>query len=125
MSDVTVTSEADAVDKAVRWANALLTKVHRGPGDNVETAMHRAEAKWGVPAATFWALRYRRPKEMGVAAWFYLKAVYEAECERQEARLRHELKLTKEVLGHAASSDKLVAATEEFLEAVAEKETAE
>jgi hypothetical protein len=95
MSDATVTTEADAVSRAAVWAEKLLSRVHHGPGDNVETAMHRAEQKYGVPAQTFWALRYRRPKAMAVAAWLHLKNVYEAECGRQEARLRHELEITK------------------------------
>lgn len=97
MSDATFTSEADAVRKAVGWANALLARVHRGPGDNVEAAMHRAEQKFGVPVQTFWSLRYRPPKEMGVVAWTYLKSVYEAECGRQEAKLRHELEITRQL----------------------------
>lgn len=118
MSDVTVTSEADAVDKAVKWANALLARVHRGPGDNIETAMHRAEQTYGVPVQTFWSLRYRPPKEMGVAAWTYLKSVYEAECGRQEARLRHELEITKQLpvtqarLGLIAESEAVLGSTE-------------
>ena len=95
MSDVTVTSEADAVDKAAKWASALLARVHRGPGDNIETAMHRAEQKYGVPYSTLWALRFRKPKKMGVAAWGYLKSVYEAECGRQEAIVRHDLTVLK------------------------------
>jgi len=48
MSDATVTSEADAVNKAASWAEALLAKVHHGPGDNIETAMYRAEASFGI-----------------------------------------------------------------------------
>ena len=95
MSDVTVTSEADAVNKAAKWAEALLTRVHRGPGDNIDSAMHRAEQKYGIPAQTFWALRYRRPKEMGVAAWAFIKSVYDAECGRQEAIVRHDLTVLK------------------------------
>lgn len=105
MTDATITSEADAVTKAAGWAEALLAKVHRGPGDNIETAMHRAETTFGVPATTFWALRYRRPKTMAVAAWHHLKAVYDAQCAAQEARLRHELEITRQL---PATPDRLV-----------------
>lgn len=114
MSDASVTSEADAVNKAARWAEALLARVYRGPGDNVDTAMHRAEQKYGVPAQTFWSLRYRPPKEMGVFAWTYLKSVYEAECGRQEAKLRHELELAKALQG-SASLEAAVSAAEAAL----------
>src|SRR6185503_15969931 len=78
MSDVTVTNEADAVRQAARWADALLAKFYHGPRDNVDAAMHRAEAAYGIPAGTFWSLRYRPPKLMGVAAWFHIKAIYDA-----------------------------------------------
>ena len=114
MSDVTVTTEADAVTKAAKWAEALLAKVHHGPGDNVETAMHRAEQKYGIPAQTFWSLRYRPPKQMGVAAWSFIKSVYEAECGRQEARLRHELELVKALPATPARAA-LIAETEAAL----------
>lgn len=89
-------SDADAtVDEAAGWANALLSRAYRGPGDTIEAATYRAEQKWGIPAQTFWALRYRKPK--GILAHIYqrLEAAYKAECERQEARLRHELALVE------------------------------
>jgi hypothetical protein len=111
MSDASVTTEEDAVRKAAHWAEALLARVHRGPGDNVETAMHRAEQKYGVPAQTFWSLRYRPPKVMAVAAWLRLKSIYEAECGRQEAKLRHELELVK-ALPPTPARAALVAAAE-------------
>lgn len=57
--------------------------------------MHRAEAKYGVPAQAFWALRYRTPKDILASVYLRLKAAYEAECGRQEARLAHELELVK------------------------------
>jgi hypothetical protein len=93
--DAGAIDDREAVEQAASWANALVAKVHRGPGDNVETAMYRAEAKWALPFSLLWALRYRKPKAMAVGAWSYLKHVYEAECGRQEARLRHELEITK------------------------------
>lgn len=96
-------SDADAtVDEAAGWAELLLQRAYRGPGDTVEAATYRAEQKYGIPAQTFWALRYRKPK--GILAHIYkrLKAAYEAECERQETRLRHELELAKALQGGAA-----------------------
>lgn len=114
MTDVALTSEADAVKQAAGWADALLARVHRGPGDNIEAAMHRAEQTFGVPVATFWSLRYRPPKMMAVAAWHYLKSVYEAECARQEAKLRHELEITK-ALAPTRARLALVAETEALL----------
>lgn len=117
--------DREAVQKAVGWAGALVAKMHRGPGDNVETAMYRAETKWGLPYSLLWALRYRPPKSMTVGPWTYLKSVYEHECARQEAKLRHELAITKEMLGDAAASNPVVAQAEAALGAVeAQEETA-
>jgi len=95
MSDLSVVDEADAVDKAAGWAERLLERIHQGPGDTVDAAMFRAEQAYGIPAQTFWALRYRKPKIMAVAAWLRIKAAYETACARQEAKLEHEIEITK------------------------------
>lgn len=83
------------VDEAAVWADGLLDRVYRGPGDTIEAATFRAEQRYGVPAQTFWALRYRKPKALLAHIYLSLKAAYEAECDRQEAKLRHELEITK------------------------------
>lgn len=95
MSDATINDADHLVSEARDWSAALLAKVHQGPGDTVEAAMYRAEQKYGVPAQAFWMLRYRRPRNLLVTVYLGLKAAYEAECGRQEARLRHELEITK------------------------------
>jgi len=87
--------EAEAVEEAAGWASALVSRTYRGPGDTVEAAMHRAENKFGVPVGTLWALRYRKPKAILAGIYLSLKAAYDAECERQEAKLAHELAITK------------------------------
>lgn len=106
--------EAKRVDQAAKWAEALVTKVHRGPGDSVEAAMYRAETKYGVPFGTLWALRYRKPKAMWGGAWAYLKHVYEAECGRQEAKLRHELEMVR-ALPSTAAREALISEAEAAL----------
>lgn len=117
--------EGERVEQAAKWADALVTKVHRGPGDSVEAAMYRAQTKFGIPFGTLWALRYRKPKAMFVGAWAYLKHVYDAECGRQEARLRHELEITKR-LPATESRLALIAETEALLgSGVQQKEAAE
>src|SRR6185369_954370 len=96
MSKITLRQEQEVfdgeavVDEAAFWAEALLQRSYRGPGDTIEAATYRAEQKYGVPAQTFWALRYRRPKDILASIYRTLEAAYEAECGRQEARLRHE-----------------------------------
>lgn len=96
-------SDAEAtVNEATSWAESLLQRTYRGPGDTIEAASYRAEQKYGVPANTFWTLRYRKPS--GILAHIYLRlqAAYEAECGRQEARLRHEIEMARALQGGAA-----------------------
>jgi hypothetical protein len=88
------------VNDAAGWAEALLQRTYRGPGDTIEAATYRAEQKYGVPAQTFWALRYRKPKDILASIYRTLEAAYEAECGRQEARLRHELEVAKALKGN-------------------------
>ena len=83
------------VEQARGWANKLIAANHRGPGDTVDAAIHRAAVKHGLDPKALWRLRYRTPKDMQVSTWSRIKAAYEAECERQEAKLRHELEITK------------------------------
>lgn len=90
-----IMTDLSTVDEAAEWADHLVTRVYRGPGDTIEAAHHRAERKYGVPAQTFWALRYRRPKDLLASIYLRLQAAYQQEVERQEAKLRHELLLTK------------------------------
>ena len=111
MSDATVADADTIVTDAKRWSAHLLSRVHTGPGDTVEAAMYRAEQKYGVPAQAFWALRYRTPKDIVASVYLRLKAAYEAECGRQEARLRHELELVK-ALPSTPARAALVAAAE-------------
>lgn len=94
-------SEA-VVSKASNWAEALLSRVYRGPGDTIDAAMWRAEQKYGVPAQTFWSLRYRPPKDILASVYLRLQHAYECECELQAARLKHEITLARRMLGDEA-----------------------
>lgn len=117
--------EAEAiVDDAAKWADGLLARTYRGPGDTIEAATYRAEQKYGVPAQTFWALRYRRPKDILASVYLKLKCAYEHECQRQEAKLRYELALTKEMLGDAAIGNPAVEQAEALVGAQDQGEAA-
>ena len=102
------------VARASRWAEALWNKVYLGLGDTQEAAMHRAEQRYGVPAQTFWALRYRKPKDLAASVYMRLMLAYEAECDRQEAKLAHELAIAK-ALPPTESRQALIAETEALL----------
>ncbi len=69
------------VNESKRMADFILHKVHRGPGDTVDAAMHRAERLYGVPAAWLHRLRYRGVKDMPMSAFGALASAYRAACE--------------------------------------------
>lgn len=102
------------VEDAALWADAILQRTYRGPGDTIEAASFRAEQKYGVPAYTFWSLRYRRPKDILASIYLRLKAAYDAECGRQEAKLRHDLELVR-VLPRTADRQALIDTAETAL----------
>jgi hypothetical protein len=47
-------------------------------------------------------LKYRPPKDLLASIYMRLYAAYHNECERQEAKLRHELELAKALQGGAS-----------------------
>lgn len=89
--------------EAAEWAGKLIEKAHRGPGDTVDAAMHRVSVKHQIDHSTLWRLRYRKPKDVLASVWKQVRAAYQAEIEHQEARLAHELEITKHLRGHNAS----------------------
>lgn len=83
-----------SVAAAQEMASRLVQRESRGPGD-LDNAMRRIEAKYGVPYSLLWSLRYRQPKDILVGVFTKLKTAYQAECARQAALLEHELTITK------------------------------
>lgn len=99
---------AAVIEEAAGMARELVSRESRGPGDT-ENAMRRVESKFGVPYATLWALRYRKPKDIMVGTFLRLAGAYEAQRQEQLKRLEHERAITK-VTGRLASY--LVAASD-------------
>jgi len=91
------------LDEAVKWSKDLTKMRSRGAGDT-ENAMRSIERDYGVDYGVMWRLRYRRAslKDIGVTAYMRLKAAYEAECQRQLRKLRHEIALTEAACGAAS-----------------------
>lgn len=81
--------------------------------------MHRASRIYRVEHQTLWKLRYRKPKDMLIKAYLRLKAAYQAEIEAQEAKLAHELEITKHLRGHNASPSPAEVEAEAVLAAAA------
>ena len=104
------------VSDAQGWANELVRRESRGSGDS-ENAMRRLEARYGIPWRTFWTLRYRPPRDVMHSIYVRLGRAYQAECERQERLLRHEIEITKIKCGSSCpavrTSESLVGETSE------------
>ena len=77
------------IAEASQWASRMVHNEARGPGDTMN-AMHRLEARYGIPWRVFWGLRYRKPADVMVGVYRQLQAAYTSECERQERLLAHE-----------------------------------
>lgn len=87
-------SASDYVAQAARWAHFLAEREARGPGD-FKTAIQRVASRIKVGHSVLWRLRYRRPKDLAVSAYFKLRDAYEHECARQMRLLEHEIEITK------------------------------
>jgi hypothetical protein len=105
---------AAVVDRAAGWANEMVLREARGPGD-LPNAMERLERRYGIPATTFWAFRYRRPKDVRGSILVRLYAAYQAERMRQLKALENDLAITAAIAG---TDNATVAAVQAVLGAV-------
>ena len=110
-------TDMTAVDEAATWADLLVRREHRGPGDTLDAARNRAARKHQLPERALWSLRYRPPKDLAASVYRTLQRAYEAEVRRQEAKLRHELEITK-AYPRTPALDAVIRETEALLEAM-------
>ncbi len=98
-------SDAVYVEQAAGWSKDLTRIRARGPGD-IENAMRAIERDYGIDYWTLWRLRYRKDqiRDIGVSIYMRLRAAYQAECERQLRKMRHEIEATKAIAGPTAAS---------------------
>jgi hypothetical protein len=108
-------SEMSGADQARTWANDLVKRESRGPGD-MENSMRRLETKYGIPWRTFWELRYRPPKDVMHGVWERLRQAHLAECDRQMRLMQHEIELTKATKPEAHSVASAQAYVDEVME---------
>lgn len=100
---------------ACKWANELVRRESRGPGD-IENAMRRLENRYGIPWRMFWSLRYRPPEDVMTGIYNRLRAAYYAECERQTRLLKHEMEITQIISPDAAAVRAAAALVDEMEE---------
>lgn len=101
------------IEQAREWALALWDRIASLPGENKESAMHRAARLAKVSASMIWAFRYRMPKKLDVAAYFSIKVAYERHVASVEAGLAENLLVLRSLPSNPAR-DRLVAQMEEF-----------
>lgn len=82
------------VDQSRAMARDIVNADVRGPGD-LENAMRRVEARFGIPFSALWALLYRPPKDIGVSIYARLQAAHESVREAQMRKYQDELERTK------------------------------
>lgn len=68
----------ECVREAKSMADVILRAAHRGPGDTVDAAMHRAERLYGVPASWLKRLRYREITDLPTSTFFAIVKAYRA-----------------------------------------------
>ncbi len=100
-------TDLSVVDEAAGWADMLVRREHRGPGDTIDAARLRAARKHRLPEQVLWALRYRKPKRIWADIYKRLEMAVAAEVKSQEARLAHEIELTR-ALGLSPAGSALV-----------------
>jgi hypothetical protein len=107
-------TDLSVVDEAASWADLLVRREHRGPGDTIDAARQRAARKHKLPEQVLWSLRYRKPKRIWADLYKRLEMAVAAEIQSQEARLAHELAITK-ALPPTPARLALIAETEALL----------
>ncbi len=93
------------VEDAQRWADFLIKREFKGPGDTLDAAMARCERKYRVSRSVLWSLRYRRPKDMLVSVYMALQNAYQVELAKLDRKLKDEIRKA-ELLGTDASNSK-------------------
>lgn len=116
MTDLSaIETDADKlVDEAAGWAMALWKRAAQQYGHKQDTAMHTA-ANWaGVPPTTFWKLRYRRPRDLGISTYNRIKAAHHRHVASVEGKLAENL-IALRALPPTPDRDRLAADLEKFL----------
>lgn len=98
-------SDLAYVDEARNWAEFLIRKEFKGPGDTIDAAMSRTARRHKIASAQLWGLRYRPPKDMAVSLYMRLRDAFRRESENLDRRLAHEIAIA-ESLGTDATNSK-------------------
>jgi hypothetical protein len=89
-----------SVEAATEYVRTMVQRESRGPGD-LDNAMSRIEAKYGLPFWTLWHLRRGKAKTVEASLLARIRGAYLDMCQRQASNLLHEIEI------EAATSDDL------------------
>lgn len=93
---------------ATEYVRTMVQRESRGPGD-IDNAMQRLEARYGLPFWSLWHLRRGRAKTCDAALFSRIKGAYLDMCQRQADNLLHEIAIEK-AIGDDALEDLLAEA---------------
>lgn len=81
-----------SVEAATEYVRTMVQRESRGPGD-LDNAMNRIEARYGLPFWTLWHLRKGRAKGIEASMLARIRAAYLDMCHRQASNLLHEIEV--------------------------------
>ena len=81
-----------SVEAATDYVRTMVQRESRGPGD-IDNAMQRLEARYGLPFWSLWHLRKGKAKSVEVSLYARIKGAYFDMCGRQAANLLHEIEV--------------------------------
>ena len=81
-----------SVEAATDYVRTMVQRESHGPGD-IDNAMSRLEAKYGLPFWTLWHLRRGKAKTVEASLLARIRAAYLDMCQRQASNLLHEIKM--------------------------------
>jgi len=81
-----------SVEAATDYVRTMVQRESRGPGD-IDNAMQRLEARYGLPFWTLWHLRKGKAKSLDVSLYARIRGAYLDMCRVQAANLLHEIEV--------------------------------
>jgi hypothetical protein len=95
-----------SVESATEYVRTMVQRECRGPGD-IDNALSRIEARYGLPFWTMWHLRKGKAKSVEASVFARIRGAYLDMCQRQASNLLHEI-ATETAAGDDVSDQDLV-----------------
>jgi hypothetical protein len=92
-----------SVEAATEYVRTMVQRESHGPGD-IDNAMRRIEAKYGLPFWSMWHLRKGKAKTIEASLLARIRGAYLDMCQRQASNLLHEIE-TEALRGNDADTD--------------------